>query len=385
MLLMFAAALWALACRTDDDCHLNGVCTTQSTCSCAPGWTGSTCAQLHLLPAKPRPFAGYEEADTASWGGSVLEDPSTGLFHMYVSRMAGHCGLRSWTSNSEVVHATSLDPEGPYVFAEVVVPHFAHGPKVRRLADGRFLMMYLGCGEPFQPYVHGCANGTTPPHAAGGAGDPNGRHAAVCSQFNVSVRTAASPEGPWSAPRQVFLSGGGQQSWFVNSSTIFTNPSPFPLKNGSLICSYRANAMGAEHVSVATAAGVDGPYLDTRALPALENGNGSWGTEDPFLWRDERQHWHMLMHNLGAAGVSSHAYSRDGQTWTRATEEPYTKLVEFADGSRREMNSRERPELMLSAEGTPRYFVSGVTVDDDYTYTLVVKLGAGGGSRGRGE
>ena len=82
----------------------------------------------------------------------------------------------------------------------------------------------------------------------------------------------------------------------------------------------------------------------------------------------------MLMHNMGGGGVGSHAFSRDGLSWTRSKEEPYTATVQYADGTRRVMRRRERPELILSEQGNPQYFISGVEDEADHTYTLVMKI-----------
>ena len=66
---------------------------------------------------------------------------------MYVSRIAGHCGLDAWKQNSEIVHAVSNDPEGPYTYESTLLPYFAHGPSVRVLPNGSFMLMHLGCGK----------------------------------------------------------------------------------------------------------------------------------------------------------------------------------------------------------------------------------------------
>jgi hypothetical protein len=83
----------------------------------------------------------------------------------------------------------------------------------------------------------------------------------------------------------------------------------------------------------------------------------------------------MLMHNMGG-GVGSHAYSRDASNWTRSDEEPYTSSVKFTDGTTTKMRRRERPELLLSDQGQPRYFTSGVEDYSDHTYTLTMKVNA---------
>ena len=95
----------------------------------------------------------------------------------------------------------------------------------------------------------------------------------------------------------------------------------------------------------------------------------------------------MLMHNMDrappllnrAAGDDggrfvSHAFSRDAVTWTRSTTAPVTGLVTYTDGSKIYMKRRERPQLVLSQKGQPRYYSSGVEDVADHSFTLVMKV-----------
>eukprot|EP01050_Picozoa_sp_SAG11_P016575 SAG11_NODE_2279_length_3579_cov_6.588506_2_plen_96_part_00 len=92
----------------------------------------------------------------------------------------------------------------------------------------------------------------------------------------------------------------------------------------------------------------------------------------------------MLMHNMGGslnrtAGDDgglfvSHAFSRDSITWVRSGTAPATGLVTYTDGSRKYMKRRERPQLLLSSTGQPRYYSSGVEDVADHSYTLVMKV-----------
>lgn len=112
-LLVFFLAYTA-GCNTDEDCNLNGVCSS-GTCICVPEWTGTDCGVLNLEPA--RYDAGYNEPGTSSWGGSMVADPSdSSVYHMFVAKMEGQCGLESWTTNSVIIHATARDPVGPYEY-----------------------------------------------------------------------------------------------------------------------------------------------------------------------------------------------------------------------------------------------------------------------------
>ena len=117
LLPIFAAA----SCATDDDCSLNGVC-LKGTCKCDPGWHGNDCG---VLAIKATPLgAGFQHPNTSSWGGSVIKGPTK--WHMYLSRMSESCGLTSWATNSEIVHAVSPTMVGPYVYSDTVLPRFAH-------------------------------------------------------------------------------------------------------------------------------------------------------------------------------------------------------------------------------------------------------------------
>jgi len=64
---------------------------------------------------------GFEQKDYWVWGSSVVEGDD-GLFHMFVSRwpktLPFHPG---WMVASEVIHAVSSTPEGPYEFKGVAL------------------------------------------------------------------------------------------------------------------------------------------------------------------------------------------------------------------------------------------------------------------------
>ena len=51
------------------------------------------------------------------------------------------CGLNIWGSGSQILHATSASPVGPFVPAEVAVTAEAHNPQLVRAPDGSFLLM----------------------------------------------------------------------------------------------------------------------------------------------------------------------------------------------------------------------------------------------------
>ena len=160
---------WApSSCGTDADCSYNGVCGADARCDCAPAWRGDRCQTLALLPTTQG--AGLRSRDqgtnTSSWGGAVLLDPATGLQHMWASEMLAHCGIETWTTNSHVVHATSIDGVTFHRMNETLAA-FSHEPNVVRAPSGEWVMYWTGAapGAPRHPPCRACSHGNTDPNS----------------------------------------------------------------------------------------------------------------------------------------------------------------------------------------------------------------------------
>lgn len=170
------------SCTTDGDCSLNGVCTGGGICTCIPPWKGDTCGSLDFLPAPSSGGAFYHPPNTSSWCASTLYNESTSTWHAVLSQFVGGCGLNSWVANSELVHATSLTPLGPYEAPSPSAPPirlpFSHNPKLILAPDGTALVFHIGCGDNNTHRYGPCSGGVTPPpapppamrYSAGGGG-----------------------------------------------------------------------------------------------------------------------------------------------------------------------------------------------------------------------
>src|SRR3954462_2236672 len=105
-------------------------------------------------------------------------------------------------------------------------------------------------------------------------------------------------------------------------------------------------------------------------------------SEDPFLWRDKRGHWHLLVHwmiDITERGekfprVGGHLFARElTGNWTFKLQEVYNTTVTFIDGTSVDYYRRERPKLFFSDDGemTPLYLVNGVQeFNSSGSYTL---------------
>jgi len=352
------------ACTDDLGCSLNGVC-SNGNCICDPQWTGGYCQLLNLKPA-PSKSNGFRERNTSSWGGSVVQVGTD--YHMFVSRMSGGCGLDCWQGNSEIAHAVSPDPLGPFTFQEVILPFFAHGPTIHQLSDGTFLLLHLGCSSPGHPVPDHppCTcpwnNGTSP------ATERNILKSApmACGSDYISLNSAMSVTGPWTTTEQK----NPKASW----ATGTTNPGLFISANNSIIMAYRGNIpvdSANERLGVAYASSWKADFVDPRSVPIFAHGG-----EDPYIYQDKRGNFHIIYHDMDGADKGAHGYSSDGHTWLNGDVPCYTGQVEFDDGSSIKFKKRQRPQLIVQG-GVPRYLYTGVMPGGDtgdYTYTLAQEI-----------
>jgi hypothetical protein len=109
--------------------------------------------KLPLLPAAPPQSQAFHNASLSSWGGNAVKD-SAGVYHLFSAAMTLGCNLGAWTSNSEVIHATSSSPLGPFQFSDVALPPWHHNPQALLHPDGTWLIYTIGtAGVPKQ---HNC-------------------------------------------------------------------------------------------------------------------------------------------------------------------------------------------------------------------------------------
>ncbi|ENH63684.1 hypothetical protein FOC1_g10004292 [Fusarium oxysporum f. sp. cubense race 1] len=158
---------FANACKNDEDCSLNGICSRwKKACRCDPGWIGSDCGRLDLAPATR--YTGYNHTyeppspgdfgiwPNASWGGRIIQDrDNKRLFHLFTVQFSHGCGLKGWRPHSYIIRAESHSgPQGPYKYAHDVSKNFAHNPDiVWSQADKKYLLYSIGNDKQQWPRV----------------------------------------------------------------------------------------------------------------------------------------------------------------------------------------------------------------------------------------
>jgi len=145
--------------------------------------------------------------------------------------------------------------------------------------------------------------------------------------------------------------------------------------NGSVLLAYRGkDSNSKELLGIASAPNWKGPYTRLRTTPLFNTD----GAEDPFLWQDVDDKYHILFNDKweDSVGVGGHAYSQDGINWVFSNTRAYTHLVTWTDGSSINMTRRERPQLLLDSKRTPLVLYTAVkpSSSDDHVYNIATPI-----------
>uniref|UniRef100_A0A7S2IT13 EGF-like domain-containing protein n=1 Tax=Haptolina brevifila TaxID=156173 RepID=A0A7S2IT13_9EUKA len=205
-----------IACRSDLDCSLNGLC-TDGACVCDVPWGGARCQTLLLAAGREGvggiPLAAYhgDSLNATSWGASVLHAPEDGRYYMWVAAMTNKCPLADWMTNSEVHLAVSDEPLGPFAKIRTLVSPWAHNPQTIRAPDATvasghaYVLFTLGDGKNYH-------------------GDPK-----VCDGRSPAPPMPPVPPPPWVVKPCRFGPPHGQHSWagcMVANFTLFWSETP---------------------------------------------------------------------------------------------------------------------------------------------------------------
>jgi hypothetical protein len=237
-------------CGTDHDCQLNGQC-VRGRCECDAAWRGNRCEELALEGDGAFAYGGpvTRPGSVTSWGaGPPALDPATGNWTLFVTEIAGHCGLSEWGQQSTVVAATASSPAGPFERQRVAIDYQAHNPYYAYDASTKtHVIFHIGDGVnhngPEGPRQ--CTNGTTPPgysHSLPdrlrglGADASAGPCPCACGPCGSWVHHAASLDGPFERLAVPFNT--------INKTTegegfVMDNPAPYIFPNGTTLVLFR--------------------------------------------------------------------------------------------------------------------------------------------------
>lgn len=280
------------------------------------------------------------------WGVSVIE--WNGAYHAYYARWKTKRGFHGWLRYSEIAHAVSDRPEGPFVTTGTVIQNRnadgwdvvnAHNPSVC-VADGKICLYYI-------------SNNLRKAAKADGQSMPpseswlDAHHTLFRDSQCIGLAIAHTPEGPFVRHREPVVAPDNRL--FKN---IAVNPAVH-YRDGRYTMIIKGDDVNREGVfriqCVGHAEQPAGPF-DFQTSPIYAKKQ----TEDACIWYDQTmQQYNSIVHVFGP--TLARLVSDDGVQWREA--EPFTfmkKKFVMEDGSIWKPTRVERPFVLTDETGTPR-------------------------------
>ncbi len=294
------------------------------------------------------------------WGSSVIKSED-GKYHMFASRWPDYIPFHpGWMVVSEIVHAVSDTPEGPYKFNDIALGargaqywdgRSCHNPKIIKYKD-MYILYYMGSTHPFEDLTEENADELTLDSKWCIAGRWGKR---------IGVATSKSPYGPWERLDKPILNIEPNTS----HSYLTSNPSPIIKDDGSVVIIFKGRGYktdGVTHddmtVNVATAPSYDGKYTVSSTKPLFSVDNFG-EIEDPHMWKDD-EGYHLIAKDhqggiTGERGDGLIAHSVDAINWVvDKNPKAYTKTVKWDNGKTIKQGQLERAFVLLEG-GKPTH------------------------------
>jgi len=301
--------------------------------------------KLTLAPAPPT--AKFEEEGKSVWGGSLVKGDD-GLYHMFYSRWDKGLGW-AWVTHSEIAHATSASPYGPFKFQDVALPirgaEFwdglcTHNPTVHKF-DGKYYLYYMGnTGDGVENSTPGKLI-LNPVHR---------------NNQRIGVAVADSPSGPWKRTDTPLIDVSPDPN--ALDCLMVSNPSVTKRPDGGYLMVYKAvgkkkpGKWGGPVVHcIATSDSPTGPFkkYDRKVFEAK---GVDFPAEDPSIWYQDGKYRAIVKDMHGAFTDAGQALvnfeSENGFDWNLADPALLSTLqIQWTDGRVQKLKHLERPQLYL--------------------------------------
>ena len=316
---------------------------------------------FHRLDKAPRTPA-FECEGYWSWGSSVIKGED-GKYHMFVSRFPKSLPFHpGWMIASEIVHAVSDIPEGPYQFSDIALPtrgaqywdgRSTHNPRILKYKD-KYYLIYMGSTHPFGEPTYDELTLSSPWCIVGRVNK------------RIGLAVADSPYGPWKRFDEPILKTKANTFY----SYLASNPSPVIQEDSSVMMIFkgRAHTENGKYsdmaLGIAYAPNIEGPYTVLNNDQPIFQVDGQGEAEDPFLWKDFKGYHAIFKDHVakytGERGGGVMAHSTDGVHWT-VDKDPkaYSRAVEWEDGKMEMQGQLERPFLFFeNGKATHAFFAT---------------------------
>lgn len=246
---------------------------------------------------------GVEDSEWCYWGGNPVKGKD-GKYHLAICRWKEKTGHWGWPE-SEVAHAISMTPIGPYKVTGTVLEK-GHNPEVIQLTDGSYVL-----------------------HISG-----------------ALVYTSKRLEGPWELLGKLEINERGHKGL----SALETNLTGVERKDGSILFFTKRGDVMISNT------GLLGPY---KVVSAHNYSRYTGYPEDPVIWKS--CHQYHVIYNHAIEKKSVYIRSLDGIHWVSEPGFPYDNTVfTYTDGTKNIWNKFERPKVIQDEFGRATHLTLGV-------------------------
>ena len=300
-----------------------------------------------------------------NWGASILKGED-GQYHLFYSRWKKEYGFTGWLTHSEVAHATSSSPAGPWEFKETALEgrgegHWdaitAHNPKIKYF-EGKYYLYYISTNMGGKAVSEEVLIET----AHTGYSHPNWKILRPNQRTGVAVSNSIN--GPWQRMDQALIEPSGP------ITTLTVNPAIDRGKDGKYYLIVKGDKPNEtrfiRNQAIAVSDSPIGPFR-MQEKPVIDY----LDTEDVSVWYDQsRDRFYGVFHAHEYIGMIT---SPDGFNWKKANEYILmSKKVQKDDGSVIEPDRLERP-FMYTENGKPVVLSLAVKKGQE-SYTIFIPL-----------
>ncbi len=331
-------------------------------------------ATINKTPAKPDNYklvfdevaldSKFENDTLSIWGGSIIQGEDN-LYHMFYSRWKKDLGW-VWETHSEIAHAVSSSPFGPFEHKGVALPIrgkeywdglCTHNPTVHKY-NGKYYLYYMGNTGDGMIYSKPGMIKLNPVHR---------------NNQRIGVAVADSPNGPWKRFDKPLIDV--TQDSTALDALMTSNPSITQRPDGGFLMIYKAvgkkkpGIWGGPVVHcVATSNSPTGPFKKYDK-PVFTAKGHDFPAEDPFIWYEKGRYRAIVKDMHGAFTDAGRALvlfeSEDGFDWNLSQNGLVSKLeINWEDGTIQKVDHLERPQLYIE-NGRPLALLCAADTKDE--------------------
>ena len=306
----------------------------------------------------------FKNLDYYNWGSSIIKGDD-GKYHLFYSRWQED--FSAWLTFSEIAHATSDSPNGPWKYKEIVLKgrgkgHWdaitAHNPKIKYF-DGKYYLYYIATNLGDLSYTEQDLFDT---HGKSLNQSPIRKTLRENQRTGVAVSNSIS--GPWKRLDKPIIEPSGP------ITTLTVNPAIDKGEDGKYYLIVKGDKPNEERFirnqAIAISGSPIGPFV-MQPKPVIDY----LDTEDMSLWYDKKRScFYGIFHAHKYLGL---IYSTDGVNWKKANNfEVLKKEIPMKNGETIKPDRMERPFVYIE-NGEPKTLCLAVK-EGNKSYTVFVPI-----------